>query len=349
MSVVPQYEPLVRPKYARAVYRQIMTGNIGCCGRVKELEETLADLTGAKHVLATTSGTSALMLSLWALRLDPGTKILFPNYTFIAGANAATVLGYKVVLVDVREETLCMNPEHVKTLLSAGDIGAVLFVNHNGYMGGDVRKVRALCDEYRVPMIEDSSQALFVNRAGRTGDAGVFSFSVPKIVTGGQGGVMLTDDDRVAEIASQYRDQGGGWRESRYHRNIGVNLKYNDIQAAYIMAQLKDRGFLCSTKKALLDRYRNHINLVDFGQPLVAFAIYRTRKAAALQAALYQHDYESVMYYRPISHNPPFSTPREFPVSLRMYEELLYLPSSLTLGMRQIDEICSVINRVEDK
>jgi perosamine synthetase len=346
-SLVPQYEPLIKRKYAKAVYQRIMDGKLGCCDGVRDMEQEVSVLTGSRYVLATTSGTAAIMLALWSLRLKPGAKVLFPAYTFLAGANAASVLGYKVVLGDIRPDTLCMGPEEVEAIIASNDFGAVIFVNHNGYVGSEVSRVKEVCDKYHVPMIEDSSQGMFIGPAGRTGDLGIFSLSVPKIVTGGQGGLLVTDNPVLMEVAKRYHDQGGDWRMTRMHQHVGINLKYTDIQAAYVLAQLKDKKDLIARKLRILGWYRQHIKLEDFGQLLVAFAIYRTKNLRRVQEELVNAGFASEAYYRPVHHNPPYKCSWSYPVADRMYDELLYLPSSLNLSERQVRRVCQVILETE--
>ena len=347
MKFIPQYEPKVSNEYATDVFDQISSGWIGTAKKTEEFEGKISEITGAEYVVSTTSGTTALMLALCSMDLPAGSTILFPNYTFIAGANAARFLGFKIKLIDVKEDTLCMDPSKAEEGIDR-NVSAIMFVNHNAYIGNDVLKIRSVCDKYNMKMIEDSSQALGMPMAGRIGDVGVFSFSVPKIVTTGQGGVLFTDNESIFIKAKQIRDQGDEWRKDKIHRNIGVNFKFNDILASYGMAQLNRLNELLTIRKNIFDWYREDIEIVDYGYDSTWMVIYRTKNALKIIDELKKLNIQAVQYYRPINTNPPYSCfGCKFPISEILYEELLYLPSSLTLNNENIEIITSIIRKCE--
>ena len=101
-------------------------------------------------------------MALYSLDLPERSTVLFPAYGFTAGADAAKFLGLNIELVDVKPDTLCMDPDKVKI---SGDCRAVIFVNHNGYVGPDVSRVKEICEQHCVPMIEDSACALGIESA----------------------------------------------------------------------------------------------------------------------------------------------------------------------------------------
>lgn len=338
---IPHFEPVVRARYIWAVVRQLRSGWAGSGGAVLEFEEEIKERTGARYAVATTSGTVGLMLAITALDLRPGSTILFPAYTFVAGANAARFLGHPVELVDVRPETLCMDPR----LLELGpEVGAVIFVDHNGYVGPDLKRVRELCSQAGIPLIEDAAHGLGIPTAGRVGDAGVYSLSVPKLVTTGQGGVVVTDQAGIAARCRQARDQGGGWRSQRRHENLGVNFKFNDVLAAYGSAQVRDLDRLLRRRARLWSWYREEIPILDFGQPSLWRVVHRSKDAAELIDHLSENGVQAFQYYRPVHHNPPYATGREFPVAEQLAQELVYLPSSLTLTRREVRRIAGLVN-----
>lgn len=344
---IPQFTPQVRLKDIEAVSKQMRSGWIGSSKTTVALEEKIKQLTGAASCISTTSGTTAIMLALLGLNLPKGCTVLFPSYTFLAGANACRLLGYKIQLVDIREKTLCMNPILVEHALGQGDIDCVMFVNHNGYVGKDVEIIKGLCDRYQIPMFEDSSQALGMSMAGRTGKVGVFSFSVPKLITTGQGGVIITDDAEIADNCMAARDHGDNWRATKIHKRIGGNFKFNDILAAYGISQLQDLEQLLAQRKAVFDRYRLYLQLHDYGYDSTWMVIYHSNKAEAIIAVLAAEDIQATQYYRPINHNPPYSDDNDYPTAELMHSEIVYLPSSLSLTFEQIDRICQIVIQEE--
>ena len=344
MRFIPQYEPCVTLNQAVDVFVQVKSGWVGPGKACVEFEERICDLSEAKYCVATTSGTTALIMAIQSLDLPKGSTIGFPAYTFLAGANAAKFLGYNVELIDIREETLCMNPKKIDfTKLSA-----LIFVNHNAYVGEDIKITKMLCDTYKIPMIEDSSQALGMPGAGLTGDIGVFSFSVPKIVTTGQGGAIVTNNFDLARKCKQIRDHGDCWRNSRVHDNLGVNFKFNDILASYGNSQLKDLDNLLQKRKKVFDLYREHIKIIDHGYESAWMALYKSKKSDTIIRQLTDNNIQSVKYYKPISWNQPYETDVAFPVAEKIYDQLVYLPSSLNLTKKEIKRICKIILEVEN-
>lgn len=343
----PQYEPQVRPKDIDAVQKQMLSGWVGPSKTTIEFENELKRYTGAKHCISTTNGTTAIMLAIKSLNLPPKSTILFPAYTFLAGANACRLLGHKIQLVDISRNTLCMNPNLVDTALNAENISCVMFVNHNAYVGSDVQIVKSLCDEHCIPMLEDSSQAIGMPNAGRVGKVGIFSFSVPKLITTGQGGVVITDDDEIATNCMAVRDHGDSWRKTKIHERIGGNFKFNDILAAYGLSQLQDIDELLRQRKEVFDRYRLHINITDYGYDSTWMIIYVSDFADAIITALANASIQAVKYYRPINHNPPYADKMSYSVAESTYNDIIYLPSSLNLTPKLIDTICDIILQTE--
>ncbi len=335
--MIPQYEPLILPEYGDAVQCQINSGWIGPDRTTEAFEAKICQITGAKFCVSTTSGTTALLIAIKVL-FPENDLVSFPAYTFLAGANAAKFLDHEVKLVDIKRDTLCLDPDKL-------GYGPVIFVNHNGYVGEDVQRTKAFCDKWGFPMIEDSSQALGIPNAGRTGDVGIFSFSVPKIVTTGQGGAIITDDEMYYNECRMIRDHGDNWRKTRIHKNLGVNFKFNDILASYGLEQLNRMDYLLAERKRVFDAYRQHIKLVDFGYDSTWMAIHESDRSDKLIEALKKEGIQAVKYYRAINNNPPYYG-GDYPEAEYAAEHLVHLPSSLTLKNKDIDRICKIIEAV---
>lgn len=353
-KLIPQYEPWVRRRYIRAVARQLRSGYLGPGGTTAKLETWfLSRSEQGTAAMATTSGTAALMLAIHGLGLPASSTILFPAYTMLAGAHAARALGFKVRLVDINWRTLCMDLDQLMlTLANDQSVSAVIFVDHNGYAGDDAHATRNLCDGYRVRLIEDASQALGSYRAGHHGDAVTYSFSVPKLVTGGQGGLVVFRNAEDARRANELQDQGGSsWRSTRIHENLGLNLRYNDIQAAYVLAQLDDYGMLLDRRRQVWRWYtaagvRDCLSPPTMLQPGWCM-LYVHEQAAKLVEWLWNDQIQAAQYYKAVHRNPPFATDESFPVAERAEQSLVYLPSSLTLTYRDVRRVARSIHNFE--
>jgi len=368
---IPQFQPIVKEEWAKAVYDQIMSGWIGAGATVELFEEKIRKITNTDYAIATTSGTTAIMLAIHALNIPKDKIILFPAYTFLAGANAARFMGYNVELIDINAQTLCMDVDALKYRLRQGrsfadngdhysDVGCVMFVNHNGYVGPDVQNIKSVCVNEYIHMIEDSSQALGMQDAGTVGDIGIFSFSVPKIVSTGQGGVMFTNIDRYARRACEMRDHGDNWRKTKLHDKIGINLKFDDIHAAYGLAQLNDLDYLLKERARIYARYKENLivgssadkySILGGDEHSGWMVILRPRSSNASVAqvprileVLAKNNIQATQYYRPIANNLPYKTyTNTYSSADRAYANLLYLPSSLSLTNEEIDKICTII------
>lgn len=343
---IPQYAPDIRWRDIWAVVKQMKTGWVGPSKMTEKFESLLRQHCLTDYCFSTTSGTTAIMMALYGLDLPPGSTILFPAYTFLAGANAARLMGFKIRLVDIKQDTLCMDPDKIRF---TKNVSCVMFVRHNGYDGSDVEKIRRMCkDRPAVAFLEDAAQCLGKIGPYNGADVITISFSVPKLVTTGQGGAVLTENTSIAQRCAQFRDHGGDWRTDRIHHAIGGNFKFNDILAAYGMSQLKDLQKLIIKRNKIFQWYRKYIDLVDFGYNSTWMVIYRAKHPEKLIKALSKHAIQAVRYYKPVSHSLPYTTKRKFPIAEQIAHELVYLPSSLTLKKKDIQRICNILLEVEN-
>ena len=154
---IPQFEPLIKRKYAKAVEKQILSGWVGSSKTTTKFEHAIKKVMNVDYCISTTSGTASLMLAIESLHLPKGSTILFPNYTFLAGANAAPVLGYKIRLVDVNTATMGMDVDLIESHID-DSVSCIMYVNHNGYCGYEHFALHRLCEKYNLKLIQDSSQ-----------------------------------------------------------------------------------------------------------------------------------------------------------------------------------------------
>jgi perosamine synthetase len=260
---IPQMEPWFNNKEAEAVYEYMKGGGwVMEFKKTAELERMIAEFTGAKHCVMTTNGTISLSIAMLAGGLKAGDEILVPDLTMIASPNAAKLIGVEPVLVDIEATTLCMDLEKAKAAITP-KTKALMYVAFNG-RSGDMNKVTRFCKEHDLFFIEDAAQALGSRynkkHLGTFGDVGSFSFSAPKVITMGQGGALITENDELADKMRRVKDFGrvsGGYD---IHNEIGWNFKFTDIQAVIGIEQMKKLPERVERKKEIYEKYRNALS-----------------------------------------------------------------------------------------
>jgi dTDP-4-amino-4,6-dideoxygalactose transaminase len=240
--------PVIGPKEIASVAAVVRSGRLGRYSgegdsRATRFERSLAGLLGTRHALGVNSGTSALMSALVGVGVGPGDEVLVPAYTWVSSAAAALAIGAVPVLVEV-DESLTMDPVDLKGKITERSKAVVPV--HMLNLVCDMDALLPAAREAGLAVVEDACQALGVRygdrRAGTLGDAGAFSFSQTKNITSGEGGAVVTADDRVAARATMFHDVGSyiraGWQPSDEPLFVGLNLKMSELTAAVLRPQL---------------------------------------------------------------------------------------------------------------
>ena len=212
-------------------------------GFTTQFEKGLTKLLGVKHALTVNSGTSALISSLAAAGIGPGDEVLVPAYTWVATAIAPLAVGAVPVLVDVNE-SLTIDPEDIKRKITP--YTKAIIPVHMLNLVCDMDAIMAIAKEHRLKVIEDACQAVGLNykgrRVGTIGELGAYSFNQFKNLNSGEGGAVLTNDDRLFTRARIYHDVGSYTREHAADSNeaafAGVNQRVSELTGAVLHAQL---------------------------------------------------------------------------------------------------------------
>lgn len=350
-------EPWFDDAETRAVAAYMQSGGwIMEFKKTAELERAIADFTGAAHCVMTTNGTISLSLALLALGLKPGDEVLVPNMTMIATPNAAKMVGMNPVLVDVESTTLCMDLAKAKEAITP-NTKALMYVAFNG-RSGDMEAVKSFCKEHDLFLIEDAAQALGSFWRGRHlgtfGDMGSFSFSVPKIITTGQGGALITNREDLAQKIKQLKDFGRTSGGVDIHEEWGWNFKFTDIQAVIGLEQMKKLPWRLTRKKEIFRRYQEGLA----GVAQVEFLATNLRETGpwfidvfvddpdALAAFLKERGIGTRRIYPAIHTQKIYADSNRgvsFPVSERYAARGLWLPSSSKLSDEEIDYVVKMI------
>jgi perosamine synthetase len=211
---------------------------------VAKFEEAYAQLTGAKHCLATASGTAALVTVLGALDVGPGDEVILPPFTFVATYNAVVLTFALPVFVDIDLESFQIDAHQIEAAIT--DQTKALLPVHLGGSPADLDKILEVGDKRKIPVIEDACQAHLAEWRGRKvgtwGLAGCCSFQASKNLTSGEGGAVLTNDDQFAEACYSFHYQGLARKVSgsnfSYSGARGSNLRLSEFQGGLLMAQM---------------------------------------------------------------------------------------------------------------
>jgi perosamine synthetase len=350
-------EPLVTEGDADAVQRYLRSGGwLTEFRETRKFEKAICEFTGARFCTAAPSGTMALFLALKACGIGPGDEVIVPDLTMAASATAVLLAGAKVVFADIEPDTLCLDLARADQLISSRT-KAVMFVSLNGRSPAAFAGFAARCRARGVRVIEDTAQSLGSFHDGRhlgtIGDCGCFSFSSQKIVTTGQGGAVVTDDEEIYRQMGLLRDFGRLSGGSDHYLSVGWNLKFTDLQAVIGIEQMRRLPALVQRKKAIFALYGEQLAGIpgvevprtDLESVTPWFVDVLVDKAMkqSLMHYLHQHGIGSREIYPPLHSEPAFSATGSFPHAEDASARGVWLPSSLRLEDGSIERICALI------
>jgi perosamine synthetase len=354
MDRIPQMEPWFDDSEARALHHYIRAGGwVTEFEKTAEFERALCAFTGARHCVVVNNGTVSLSLGLLALGVGPGDEVIVPDLTMIATANAAKLIGAEPVFVDVDARTLCLDVGRVAGAVTPRT-RAVVHVSLNG-RSNDLDALARLCRSRGLRLLEDAAQSLGSRFRGRhlgtVGDAGCFSFSAPKIISTGQGGALVTDDDGLADRARRLKDFGRARGGHDVHDQIGFNFKFTDVQAVIGLEQMKKLPWRVARKKDIYRRYAARLADVpavrmvptDLGETTPWFIDVYVEDPERLQAHLAANGVGTRRVYPPVHSQGAYQLADDFPVASHWSARGLWLPSSSRLTDAQVDFVCAAI------
>ena len=341
MAFIPLAAPWINADCAQAVGKQVASGFLGPGDATATFARRLAALTGTRNCTPTTSGTIALTVAAKALDLKPGDEIIVPAYGVISTINAFASFGYAPRLVDIDPATACIDPAALAARLTERT-KAVCFVNFSGHTGAPLTEVAAVCKAKGLPIIEDAACALGHRHgdksAGSFGTIGCLSFSVPKIVTTGQGGAVVTDDRAVADRAAAFVDHGDlEWRRTNLNRSIGTNLRFNDVLASLGLAQLDTLADRLLRKRrsygALREELDGFLYAVPGGEAPLHYIVF-SEDPLALVGKLRAQEIGAAVQYRFLAEHPPYAhlDDGDFLGARSWARSAVYLPFGLALS-----------------
>jgi len=361
--VIPVYEPYLGPEEKELVLDCIQSSWISSSGRyVKEFEDRFAQRSGSRHGISVTNGTAALHLALYALGIGPGDEVLVPSLTFVATANAVSYTGATPIFVDSERDTWNISPEDAErhTTKRTRAIIPVHLYGHPAKMA----EIRDLSRVHGLNIVEDCAQAHFakvgVQYVGTFGIAGTFSFYGNKLITTGEGGMVITDDDQLAERLRFLKNHGMSPDRRYWHPEIGFNYRMTNLQAAVGVAQLQKLDEILRRKAEIAATYRNSLNGIrGISLPpslngytnqhwlfsvLVepSFGVDRNELIRKLQ----ENGIESRPLFYPIHTMPMYNRGASLPIAEELAKKGISLPSSPALSVDDIVRIAGIVRKV---
>ncbi|HUU31347.1 MAG TPA: DegT/DnrJ/EryC1/StrS family aminotransferase [Phycisphaerae bacterium] len=268
--VVKERVPLARPDISQddidAVVAVLKTPYLSLGPKLPEFERAFAEFLGLRHAVAVNSGTSALHLIVRALGLGPGDEMITSPFTFVATANCALFEGAKPVFVDIDEKTWNMDTSKIEAAVT--ERTKLLMPVHIFGRPMPMDAVMRIGEKHRLPVVEDACEALGATYKGRKAGAfalaSTFAFYPNKQMTTGEGGMVVTDDDRLADLCRSMRNQGrdpsGGWLA---HARLGYNYRLSDLNCALGLSQLARLPQFVAARARVADRYIKKLADVD--------------------------------------------------------------------------------------
>jgi len=324
--------------------------------RTEIFEEMIAEYTGAKNCIVVNNGTVSLTIAAIALGIEANDEVIVPNYTMIATPNSVKMIGAKPVFVDVEPETLCLDIDLVKKAIT-DKTKAIMLVSANGrYPSAGIRAFENLCKEKNIVLIEDAAQSLGSfypdgRHIGLAGQVGSFSFSAPKIISTGQGGALITNDNVLAKKIRKIKDFGRSGGGNDIHDSIGYNFKFTELQACIGIEQMKKLPARVERKKEILRKYKENLENVHqinlFNHDLVNttpwFIDSLAENREALIDFLKNNGIGTRVMYPPINKQLAYNLKGNHPVSNHIGDNGLWLPSATQLSNEDILNICAKI------
>ncbi|MBM3293486.1 MAG: DegT/DnrJ/EryC1/StrS family aminotransferase [Candidatus Aminicenantes bacterium] len=391
--MIPVNEPKLAKNTLRYVADCVRTGWISSAGSyIRKFEEAFAGAIGVRHAVTTTSGTTALHLALAALNIGPGDEVIVPAMTMIAVPYAVLYTGAKPVVIDIDRDIFALDPGRVEDFFRVGcrfDRRRKAWVNRR--TGGLVRAVLpvhlyghpcpmneiiALARSHGLFVVEDAAEAhgaiyfrgpkkTRAALAGTMGDFGCFSFYGNKIITTGEGGMVVTDDDALAERARRLKDLAHSPGKRFLHTELAFNYRMTNVQAAIGLAQVEEIDRFIAVKTQMAAAYgRGLAGIAGLRLPAEkpwarnVYWMYAVvvedefgMSRDVLMAELWKAGVDTRTFFIPVHRQPVFSEDpaageTSCPVAEELSEKGLYLPSGLALTSGQIKAVCRAVREL---
>lgn len=320
---------------------------------VEEFEKKFAEFTGSKHAVAVNTGTSALQLALMALGIGPGDEVIVPEFTMIASAWAVTYTGATPVFVDCGDD-FNIDPGLIEDKITERT-KAIMPVHIYGRPANMVRTLQ-IAERHGLAVVEDACEAhgadIGGKKVGTWGIAGCFSLFGNKIITAGEGGVIVTDNDAMAEKMRYLRSMAFEGTHTFLHKETGNNFRMTGMQAAVALAQVERIDAFLEKRRQICMWYDQEIASMTVRRPrgsvLWMYDILTDRRDDMIDH-LAAHGIESRMFFKPMSMQPMYQKQYSNLNALMYANSGCYLPAYTALRREDVKFICNVVKQFATK
>lgn len=375
--MIPVNEPKFGERELAYVTECVRTGWVSSAGHfIEEFEQKWSAYCGMKYGIAVSNGTTALQVAAHCIKLQPGDEVIMPTFTIISCALAVVECGAKPVLVDCDPLTWCMDVNQIEAKITPRT-KAIMPVHIYGHPV-DMDPVIVLAKKYDLMIIEDAAEvhgAEYLSdrnginptwkRCGGMSDISCFSFYANKLITTGEGGMVLTNDDKLADRARSLRNLCFRPERRFLHTELGFQYRLTNLQAALGVAQIERFDDILERKRWMGKAYTERLKAT----PQIQLPVEKTwarqvywmyglvlDESSGMDAALFAQRLKDQgvetrpfflgMHEQPVFRDRSWYLDEHYPIAERIARQGLYLPSGLGLTEEQLEQVCSVVHKV---
>jgi len=365
--VIKLAKPYILDSAIQSVIKVLRSGNLVQGEFVAELERAIRDYLGVKHAVVVSSGTAALHLALMALEIGSDAEVIVPAFTFPATSNVVEIVGARAVFLDITLDDFCIDTSKIETAITS-KTKAIIPVHEFG-QAANIEPIIDLAKKYNLKIIEDAACALGTeykgNKVGTFGNLGCFSFHPRKVITTGEGGVVVTNEETLCEKIRALRNHGFTNIDDKHDLvYAGLNYRMTDFQAAIGTSQLIQLEDMNNKRKDIAKqydeelrelekvktpiRYKNRKHIFQTYHILLDEKLNRDElilelKNSDIETNLGAQALHCLTYYK----NKYGFEETDFPNALLAYKQGLALPMGNHLRRNDVSFVCKKIKNIE--